>query len=218
MRLVAPIQKVVRFLLNPSFDIESMKLVGHDGETHELPTLRFVPPFPKTPAINPALNVPDPASGQVGPAFAVGAQGAIGLQAVDVVLTSAQILALQTGAITLISAPGVGFHIVPHYVKMIFTGGSVAYTDAGGAVSFAVGSQAVALASNAIFLVTVTPNRRIQNLAVLAAAVGVGVTGTAANPPTEDAAPLTIAKITNNFAAGNGTMKLTIYYTIEPTV
>lgn len=154
----------------------------------------------------------------VTPANAQGLQGAFGLQYVDVLLSSAQILALQTGAITLIPAPGVGFFINPQFIKMILLAGSAAYTDAGGAVSFAVGSLSVALASNAIFLVTTSPNRRIQVLPWASAAVGTGVTGTAANPPTEDNAAFTIAKATNNFAAGNGTMKITVYYTIEPSL
>lgn len=171
---------------------------------------------PQLGLVAPQLNVPA-ASGQPGPVFAQGAQGAFGLQAVDVLLSSAQILALQTGAITLIPGPAAGWHLVPRFIKMILLAGSAAYTDAGGAVSFSVGSLTVALASNAIFLVTVAPNRRIQWLDPIAAAAGTGVTGTAGNPPTEDGAGLTISKATNNFAAGNGTMKLTIYFTVEPT-
>lgn len=154
----------------------------------------------------------------VTPANAQGLQGAFGLQYIDVVLSSAQILLLQTTPVTLVPAPGVGFFINALFVKMIFFGGSVAYTDAGGAVSIGAGGQTVALASNAIFLVTVTPNRRIQTLLPQAAAAGTGITGTAANPPTEDNAALQISKITNQFAAGNGTMKLSVFYTVEPSL
>lgn len=194
---------------------------------------KHVPRFPGTPpnspglgvALTPALTTVD-ASSQVGPVFAVGAQaggiggaGCFGLQGVDVVLTSAQILLLLGTPITLVPAPSVGFKIVPVFIKMIFTGGTVAFTDAGGAVSFLVGAGFTqALASNAIFLVTVSPNRRIQEVLFHGSAAGVGVTGAAANPPTEDAAALTIAKVTNNFAGGgNGTMKITVWYVIEPT-
>lgn len=211
MRLVAPIEKLVRFLKNPSFEIASGKLLGHDGETLELPKLLFVPPFPKTPAINPQLNVPDAASGQIGPVFAVGAQGAFGLQAVDVVLTSAQILALQTTPVNLLPALPAGFRYVLHSAKIILFGGSVAYTDAGGAVQFAVGTAVYPLASNAVFLVTVSPNRAVLHTAP------VGAASTGANPPTDDGAALTIGKITNNFAAGNGTAKVTVFYSVEPT-
>jgi hypothetical protein len=176
----------------------------------------MAPPF--APATNPILN-PAFVGGQDGPASAQGPQGCIGIQVADITLSSAQILALQTGAVTLIPAPGIaGWFIKPEKIVMRLLAGSAAYTDAGGAVSFNVGSLTVALASNAIFLVTTSPNRRLQIVDFFAAAAGTGITGTAGNPPTEDNAALTISKATNNFAAGNGTMHLTIYYTIEPSV
>jgi len=149
------------------------------------------------------------------PANAQGLQGAFGQQYVEVLLSSAQILALQTTPVTIVPAYGVGFFIKPTSIKMILLAGSAAYTDAGGAVSFSVGSLSMALSANTIFLVTTSPSRRIQLVSFDAAAVGVGVLGTAANPPTEDNAPLNISKATNNFAAGNGTMKICVYYTVE---
>lgn len=153
----------------------------------------------------------------VTPALAQGLQGCFGLQYTEVTLSSAQILALLGTPVTLVPAPGVGFYIMPLLVVMKLIAGSVAYTDAGGAVSLGAGTLTVALASNAIFLVTVSPNTRKQLIHPLAAAVGVGNTDTAANPPTEDNAAFAISKITNNFAAGNGTMRITTYYTIETT-
>lgn len=126
-------------------------------------------------------------------------------------LSSAQLLALLATPITIVPAPGLGFQIVVHLAVIRFFGGTVAYTDAGGAVQFVNGGQVNALVSNAIFLVTVAPNRRLQTFVIP------GATGTAANPPTEDNAPLQINKITNNFAAGNGTAAVTVYYTVEPT-
>jgi hypothetical protein len=126
-------------------------------------------------------------------------------------LTSANILALLTTPITLVPAPGVGFTIVPIYIHIVFFGGTVAYTDAGGAVSFVIGSATLALASNGIFLVTTSPNKAIQRIA------GFPATDTAGNPPTDDNAALTISKATNNFAAGNGTAKITVQYLILPT-
>jgi hypothetical protein len=154
----------------------------------------------------------------VTPAYAQGLQGAFGLQYADVTLSSAQILALQTTPVTLLPAPGVGFWYNVRRIIMRLLAGSAAYTDAGGAVSFGAGTLTMALASNAIFLVTVSPNTRKQMVDFAAAAVGVGVTDTAANPPTEDNAAFAISKITNNFAAGNGTMHISLDYTIETTV
>ena len=132
-------------------------------------------------------------------------------------LTSAQILALETTAVTLVPAPGLGFQIVPLFIKMCLLGGSVAYTDAGGAVSIGAGTMTQALSANTIFLTTVSPNRKNQWLNWMAAAAGVGIFDTAANPPTEDNAALTISKATNNFAAGNGVMRVVVWYLVEAT-
>jgi hypothetical protein len=126
-------------------------------------------------------------------------------------LSSANILALDGTPITLVPAPGVGFRIVPLVIQIVFFGGSVAYTDAGGAVSISAGSMAQALTNNNIFLTTVSPNKAIQQIGSFS---GSDVAG---NPPTDDNAPLVISKITNNFAAGNGTAKITVQYLILPT-
>lgn len=142
----------------------------------------------------------------------------LAMQRVDVTLTSAQILALLTVPVVLVPAPGVGFWINTIFVVMRFIGGTVAYTDAGGAVSIGAGTLTTALAANTIFLVTVSPNSRKQVIFPWAAAIGAGVIDTAANPPTADNAALAISKVTNNFAAGNGTMHVTTYYTIESTL
>jgi hypothetical protein len=136
----------------------------------------------------------------------------------DVTLTSAQILALLGTSVPLVAAPGVGSFIMPQLVIMRLIAGSAAYTDAGGAVSLGAGTLTVALANNNIFLVTTSPNTRKLVLPWASAAAGTGVIDTAANPPTEDNAAFAISKATNNFAAGNGTMHITTYYTIETTV
>lgn len=133
------------------------------------------------------------------------------LQSVSVSLSSANILALLGTPITLVAAPGVGFVIVPIMIVVEFFGGGVAYTDAGGAVSFNIGTASGALANNNIFLVTVSPNKRIQSFP------WPGATDTAGNPPTDDNGALTISKITNNFAAGTGTAKILVQYLILST-
>lgn len=125
----------------------------------------------------------------------------------DVTLTSAQILALQSGAITLIPAPGAGLMIIPESIVIRLLGGT-AYTDAGGAVSFNVGTMTAALAANTVFTGP-TAGQRSQQLFSFAG------TSTAAAPPTNENAAMTISKATNNFAAGTGTAHLTIFYSVE---
>jgi hypothetical protein len=128
----------------------------------------------------------------------------------DLVLTSAQILALQTTSVTLIPAPGLGLFICPETIIMRMSGGTQ-YTDAGGAVSFTIGSMSVALAANTIFTGP-TAGQRSQQIVAFTA------TSTAANPPTNENAAMTIGKITNNFAAGTGTMRITVFYTVEANI
>jgi hypothetical protein len=178
----------------------------------------MAPPFVVSPA-NP-ITANTLVAGQWGPSYAVGPSPCAGFQVADITLSSAQILALQTTPVTLIPAPGVtGFFLNIDKIVMRLLAGSAAYTDVGGAVSFSVGANlTVALASNAIFLVTTSPNRRQQIIDFAAAAAGTGVTSTAGNPPTEDNAALTISKATNQFAAGNGTMHITVYYTVEQSL
>ncbi len=125
-------------------------------------------------------------------------------------LTSAQILALQTTAVTLIPAPGPGLMIVPEAFIIKVQGLTAAYTDAGGAVSFNVGTMTTALAANTIFTGP-TNGQRSQQIVSFAG------TSTAANPPTNENAALTISKATNNFAAGSGTATITVFYSIEQT-
>lgn len=151
-----------------------------------------------------------PASGAAGaPTFR--SLAAADLPSTVTALSSANILALLGTPITLVPAPGVGFTIVPLTIMIKFFGGGVAYTDAGGAVSFSMGSMSAPLANNNIFLVTVSPNKRIQVFA------WPGGTDTAANPPTDDNAALVISKITNNFAAGTGTASIIVQYLILST-
>jgi hypothetical protein len=133
----------------------------------------------------------------------------------SVELTSAQILALHTTPVTLIAAPGVGQRIVPLNYVFRLIGGSVAYLDGGGgAVSLQVGATAVQnLATNAIVLVTVAPNKATETLGASLAAIF----DTAGNPPDSDNQPLTLNKATANFTAGNGTMHISGLYMVEPT-
>lgn len=130
----------------------------------------------------------------------------------EVTLTSAEILALEATPVTIVPAPGAGLMIVPHRMVIKFIGGSVAYTNGSSGVSkFTVGDTVQNIGgSEAIWLVTVAPNKRVQILPWAS-------TGTAGNPPTEDNAPLQIAFGTADLAAGNGIAEIVAYYHIEPT-
>lgn len=137
-------------------------------------------------------------------------QDALGLDVVKITLTSAQILALQTTAVTLVAAPGVGYQMVPVFALINVQAGSAAYTDAGGAVSIAVGSWSSALSANTVF----TAGANLRNHATF------DLTGiaTAAATPTNENAAITLTKATNNFAAGNGTASIVLYYSVHLSV
>ena len=98
--------------------------------------------------------------------------------------------------------------ICPETIIIRLLGGT-AYTDGGGgAVSFNVGTMTTALAANTIFTGP-TAGQRSQQIVAFAG------TSTAANPPTNENAALTINKATGNFAAGTGTCHITVFYTVE---
>ena len=133
----------------------------------------------------------------------------LAIQTVTVGLTSAQILALET-PVTLVAAPGAGFTIVPLMIMVTVSGGSSTYTDAGGVVSFSVGSMSQALGTNGVFT---TPTSGQVQVTVL------NFTGTSSSASTPDCdnAALTISKITHNFAVGNGTAKVKVQYLVLAT-
>ena len=128
----------------------------------------------------------------------------------DITLTSAQLLALLGTAVTLVPAPGPGLMLCPETIILRMIGGTQ-YTDVGGAVSFQVGTMATALAANTI---VTGPNAAGQRSQQILAFTG---TSTAGGPPTNENAALTISKVTNNFAAGTGTLHITVFYTVETT-
>lgn len=129
-------------------------------------------------------------------------------QRADILLTSAQILALQTTPVTLVAAPAAGLMIIPESIIIRVFGVTAAYTDAGGAVSFSVGTMTTALAANTIFTGPGSGQRSQQVVSFVG-------TSTAAATPTNEAAALTISKATNNFAAGSGTAHITVFYSVE---
>lgn len=127
----------------------------------------------------------------------------------DIFLTSAQLLTLLGTPVTIIPAPGPGLMIIPETIIIRLIGGTQ-YTDAGGLVAFAVGTMSLSLAANTVFTGPSAGQRSQQ-------VIGYAGTSTAAAPPTNENAPLTISKPTNNFAAGTGTCHITVSYTVEST-
>jgi hypothetical protein len=136
---------------------------------------------------------------------------AVGMNYAKINLTSAQILALLTTPIQVVAAPGAGFYINPIAVTINFIGGSVAYTNAGGAVTLTVGSRTALTVAEGM-ITTVSPNRTHQYTPFAAGL------DTAASPPTDENAALFITKATNNYAAGTGTASVVVYYTVEAFV
>lgn len=169
-----------------------------------------------TPAILPltatpqAPNVLTKAYGSLSPEVIQQMQSAFQMDyRTDVVLTSAQLLALLGTPVTLIAAPGPGLMLCPETIIIRLLGGTQ-YTDVGGAVSFQVGTMATALAANTVFTGP-TAGQRSQQI------IGFAGTSTAAAPPTNENAALTISKATNNLAAGTGTCHITVFFSIETT-
>lgn len=129
------------------------------------------------------------------------------LQKTVTVLTSAQLKALMGTPISLVAAQGANTLIIPIAILIEVLGGTVAYTDVGGEVEFVIGSAVLQISTNAVFT---TPMSNKQNQFV----GGFSATDTAGTPPTDVNAPLQITKITNDFAAGNGTAQITVIYAV----
>jgi hypothetical protein len=128
----------------------------------------------------------------------------------DVYVTSAQLLAIKDTPILLIPAPGTGLMLVPESVLFRMIGGTQ-YTDAGGAMSVSVGTFSAALAANTIVTGPSAAGYRSQQIFPITAI------STAAGPPTNENAACYLTKITNNYAAGTGTLHVTVFYSIETT-
>jgi hypothetical protein len=119
-----------------------------------------------------------------------------------VTLTSAQIKALQTTAQTLIAAPPAGFAIdlLSFVAELLY--GSVTYTDAGGAVNVIEGSGNALVTGTELASVITNGSSLVKSLLLTD------------NVTLTSATAVTLTKATNNYAAGNGTLKLTLLYAI----
>jgi hypothetical protein len=149
----------------------------------------------------------------VTPAYAQGLQGCFGLNYAEVSVTSAQILLLQTTPVTIVPAPGAGFAIVPIVGMIKYVPGTVAYTNAGGAMQLQLGAVAAAQALQSTLLTAVAPARTFELIGPMLYWSGAA----GQNPPSNENVALVLNKITNQFAAGNGTLKVECWYAIENT-
>lgn len=121
------------------------------------------------------------------------------LQLAQVNLTAAQIITLFTAPIILIPAPGAGKSIYVQDCLFRFVYGGVAYTGGGvSSISYAGGA---------------TPLTTVPAATITAGASSDSLLTTAAVTITQNAA-LQISTATANFAAGNGTLQIYIYYTV----
>lgn len=162
-----------------------------------------------------------PIAGQVmtatGPTAATWQTPSITFQQVTVTLTSAQLLALSTTPITLVPAPGVGFYVFPTYYTMQYHFGGTAYTSP-------------ATTNDCYFLYGNPPEVNPTNLIALynwaatasgiikatASCTFIGICGEGLTPyTTVGNAPVTFSA-PNALGAGNGTLTITLNYSILP--
>jgi hypothetical protein len=171
------------------------------------PTYR--PPVPFSANVN---------SNEGGAAYPVGGPFA-GLQATGVMITAAQLLAMNTTPVTIVPAPAAGQFIVPHFAILRYNAGTVAFAGAVGVLQFSVGTALVDPNTNAGALLTLST----ANIGAAASTIETVtlVTATAAG-----SAPLTTAlaagALTVKFSAanptlGNGTLHISVYYNTDTT-
>ena len=135
---------------------------------------------------------------------------------VTVILTSAQLLALSTTPVQLIAAPGDGLCLFPQYYVMVYTFGGVAYTTQSnkGNCFFTYGNPPANSGNQVVVYSWADPVVGI--IAAMQSSIFLGVGGEglvsvnkANNAPLMFSAP-------NALAQGNGTLKITINYSVVP--
>lgn len=127
-------------------------------------------------------------------------------------LSSAQLLTLQTTAVSLVAAPGANLMLVPFGMTLKYKYGTVAYTigNADNAFRIEYAGQTTALVTaNATGLANQTADTVVS---VLAAAAGNIAQANAANLGLE----VKLAGTTPALTLGNGTVTVNLRYTIVP--
>lgn len=136
--------------------------------------------------------------GQVGPA---------GVQVATVTLTSTQVLAIFTTAVTVVPAPGSGLALVPLNAFFNYHYGGTAYTDGGGNLAlFGNGTGNYTSFATAGFWDQSAS--KVKAIPSLTATSSIGL------PAIESA--LTVQQTAANPTLGNGTVTVTVAYIVVP--
>jgi hypothetical protein len=138
------------------------------------------------------------------------------IQQATVTLTSAQLLALSSTPVTLIPAPGAGFYLFPQYYTMDYTFGGTAYSSPAHTNDcyFSLGAPPVTSSNEVV--VYQWANAATGIIEAAASCVFYGLCGegliptaTANNAPLVFSAPAALT-------LGNGTLKITVNYSVVP--
>lgn len=160
----------------------------------------------------PVYQPPVPFSSGVTPPATPGGVNA-GSQVVDVIVTTAQILALNTTPVTIIAAPPTGFFIAPDQAFIRYNYGGVAFAGTTGALQLLIGTAV--LAPTLLTLSTANIGATASSIEEVSLVTATG--GAAPATTTLAAGAMTLKLSSANATTGTGSLHLTIYYNIEPT-
>jgi hypothetical protein len=133
---------------------------------------------------------------------------------VSVTLTSAQLLALSTTPVTLVPAPPAGFYIFPTYYTMQYHFGGSAYAGTG-SCDFIYGPPPVVNPTNLL----ATYNWTAATSGIVKAAASctfIGIFGEGLTPYTTVGGAAVVFTAPTAITGGNGTLTITINYSILP--
>jgi len=126
---------------------------------------------------------------------------------VEVALTAANLIAMNTTPVTVVAAPGAGYALNFRNAVLIYDSTSTAFTN-GGVITINYGSGGAAQSSNLAATFLTEPGDKIYNFERLNAAGGLTM-------PVNT--PLVITNAGAPFATGTGVCRLQITYTVHET-
>ena len=131
-------------------------------------------------------------------------------------ITSAQVLALNTTGITVVTAPGAGYSVLVNKFAIYSAGGTVAYVIPTTADNFTLkytnvsGAQCAGVISTTGFMDQTTAQIRYVNPVAAA-------TTTAASIAPVDNAPVVLTVLAANLTTGNYPISVIVFYDIVPS-